>query len=397
MTWGPVTVGGVQLRETIRADQTVDSLRISGQESNPPSTRAFVEGAHHNINGLGEAPGTVVPVVFTDKPTLTGFYKVEAASSALTVDLAGPMVTADWSFTLQRVGAAHDVEIESILPTIARPDELTGTQTPVFWHAPAIGATSYLTGATVPATSVDRVSADGTVHVYLGVPANVAPRWVSSAAGYLLGAARILTDGVRRAGTATPELATWQLHNGLVSLAPGADGSVVVSCWDGGQWRSAKSLQFTVNGVAVTTTPEVTILRNDPEEAGLRLTYPVAAGRLIVDLGVRRGARFATGTIKRHSVATLGIARHPSETEAVTAVTGGVRATSADADGNRLVIGSSRTLTLSGSSVSKTTVARLDFFLGHEVDDSPAAGDAFADLLSQYLGTAGEEARVIRR
>jgi hypothetical protein len=79
-------------------------------------------------------------------------------------------------------------------------------------------------------------------------------------------------------------------------------------------------------------------------------------------------------------------------------VTGGLRATAADGDGNRFVMGSSKTLTTATgtAAISKASVS-LDFFLGHEVGTSPAGGDAFADLLVQYLGTAGDRTRVVRR
>jgi hypothetical protein len=136
------------------------------------------------------------------------------------------------------------------------------------------------------------------------------------------------------------------------------------------------------------------VLRNDPEEVTVRLSYPTAPGRVTVDLGLRRGSRFVTGGIKRHASATLGVAR--TAAEAATVVTGGLRATSADADGNRFVMGSSKTLTTATTTaaISKASVTQLDFFLGHEVGASPAAGDAFADLLAQYLGTSGDRTRV---
>jgi hypothetical protein len=147
----------------------------------------------------------------------------------------------------------------------------------------------------------------------------------------------------------------------------------------------------------VTSDPELTILRNDPEQAQIRLTYPSTPGRLTVDLLLRRGSRFVTGVIKRHSAATLGVARTAAETAA--AVTGGLRATAADADGNRFVMGSTRNLTTTTStaSIAKAVVTSLDFYLGHEVGASPASGDAAADLFAQYLHAGGETIRVVRR
>jgi hypothetical protein len=62
-------------------------------------------------------------------------------------------------------------------------------------------------------------------------------------------------------------------------------------------------------------------------------------------------------------------------------------------------MGSSRTATTVTvtAAISKASVLSFDFFLGHEVGASPQSGDAFADLLSQYLGTGGEQVRAVRR
>lgn len=394
MSWGTVTIGGVSFRETLVAEQSGDTVRIVGQESHPPSTVSQVEAAHHNVSGLG---GLAVPVVFTDKAGLTGFYRVADAASTLTRVHNGAVQTADWSVSLERLGGSRDVEIESRVPTIGR---LTDhAVTPVFWHAPAVGADSYWTGTTVPSGSVSRASIDGTVLVHTGIPSGVAPRWTAEAGDYLGGAVRLLVAGIRRVGSFTPDAAVWEVHNGLVRLSsPGMDGAFSVSCWDGTDWRSEKSYRVVVSGVPLAMQPDMTVLRNDPEEVMVRLSYPTSSGRLTVDLGVRRGSRFVSGLLKRHSAATVRIER--TAAEAASAVTGGLKATAADADGNRFVMGSARTVTtsLATAYISKATTTVFDFFLGHEVGASPAAGDAFADLLAQYLGAAGSErARVVRR
>lgn len=394
MAWGTVTVGGIALRETVDAQQDGSKLSIAGQESYPPSTKAHVEATHHNVNSL---VGLAVPVTFTDKAGLTGFYRVVEARSNLIRVQNGAHQTADWSVGLELVGRDRDVEIESRVPLIGRADELVGAQAPSFWHAPAVGHSSYLTGATVPSGQVTRTSSEGVLSVYTGLPAGFFPRWTVAAGDYLLGSSRVLFDGIRRVGTWTPPLAVWEMHNGLVRVAPGADGAVTVSCWDTGAWRSAKSYAVTVNGAAVTGSPEVTVLRNDPEETVLRLSYAGSPGRTTLDLSLRRGSRFVTGVIKRHSSATLGVAR--TAAEAATAVTGGLLATAADVDGNRFTLGSSRAVTAVAdpAAISKAAALSFDFFAGHEVDAIPAAGDAFADLLAQYLAAGGELAQVVLR
>lgn len=393
--WGILTVGGIAFRETTAVEETGEGgFTIRGQESYPPQTLAAVRATHENVLGL---QGQTVPAVLTDKTTRTAFYEVTGATSTLVDKQNGQYVTATWQLTLRRAGSERDVEFESRVPTIGRADELAGTQTPSFWHAPPVGVTSYYTGATVPAGSVVRDSAEGAVTVFTGLPVDVAPRWTAPASSYLAGSARVAVGGIRRAGLETAAGADWELSNGLVRVA--ADGfGFAASAWDSGAYRSVKGFVPAVSGVNLATVPEFTILRNTPEEVAARLTYPTLPGRVTVDLCLRRGARFVTGVMKRHSAATLGIRR--TAAEAVTAPTGGLRATSADADGNRFVVLSSRlpgTTDLATAYFSKATVTQLDFAVGFEVGAAPVAGDAFADLLLQYLGTQVPTTRVIRR
>ncbi|NUR71120.1 MAG: hypothetical protein HOU81_09885 [Hamadaea sp.] len=395
MAWGTVTIGGISFRETFTLVDDGGSVKITGQDSHPPQTTAEVHARHLNVLGLR---GATVPAVWTDKSVADGFFVVTDASSELTNVAQGAFLTATWSMTLARLGTERDVEFESRVPTIARSTELVG-QTPSFWHAPPPATIDYYTGATVPSATVTRASSEGAVVVYRGIPANVAPRWTCPAAGYMDASPRVSFDGIRHAGTETPALGVWQVDNGLVRVLGASDGSFSVAAWDPdvNAWASVKSNAPTVNGVTLTGAPELTILRNDPEEVTVRLSYPTAPGRATVDLGLRRGGRFVTGVFKRHASATLGITR--TAAEAATAVTGGLRATAADADGNRFVMGSSKTLTTTTATaaISKASVTQLDFFLGHEIGASPAAGDAFADLLVQYLGCSGDRTRVVRR
>jgi hypothetical protein len=396
MAWGTVTIGGLAFRETVTAQESSGKLTIVGQESTPPQDPADVHAAHLNVLGL---VGSVLPVTFSDKTELTGFYQVTDATSDMVNNRPfGTSLAATWQLGMARLGTARDLEFESRLPTASRFTDLTGPPAAVFWHAPPSGFADYYTGTTVPSGTVTRQSAEGPVAVFTGVPAGVYPRWTCDEDSYMAGSAQVLIDGIRRAGTDTPGFGTWEVSNGLVQVVGGAAGpSFAVACWSGTAWLSAKTYTPTVNGVALVTAPTVTIMRNDPEQVLLRLSYPASPGRLTVDLLLRRGARTVAGTIKRQAAATLGVTRTAAET--ATAVTGGLRATAADSDGNRFVMGSSRTATTvtATAAISKASVLSFDFFLGHEVGASPQSGDAFADLLGQHLGTGGEQVRAVRR
>lgn len=394
--WGTVTIDGIIFRETIDASDG-DSLELSGQESYPPSTSAYVRATHGNVVGL---LGRDAVVSVSDKTQLSGLYRVTGADSTLTDHANGSVVKADWRIRLARLGTERDVEFESRVPTISRQTDLAGPPAVSYWHAAPAGVLDYFTGATVPSGSVTRGSAEGPVIVQRGIPADVAPRWTVAVADALNGSARVIIDGQRRAGldTADPDQ-SWAISNALLDVrssltTPAAFELSAVTTL--GALVSTKAIVPTVNGTALTTAPQFTILRNDLEEVTVRLAYPVGTGRLTIDLGLRRGSRFVTGIMKRHSAATLGIKLVTNETG--TAQTGGLRATAADAGGNRYVLGSAKvpTITTTGA-ISKASVTLFDFFAGHEVGASPATGDAYSDLLSQYLGTTGDRTRMIRR
>jgi hypothetical protein len=386
-----LTIAGFQVQENWSATQTAGSVAITGEQSTPPSTQAYVEAVHHNMVGLA---GSIVPVLWTDKEHLNGFYRVGDSSSDL-FEREG-VVIARWGVTLERLGSARDVEVESRVAMIARSTD--HPVTPVFWHAPAVGHTSYFTGTANPSGSVSRESVDGAVSVQLGIPTSFAPRWTVPVGDYLGGGARLLLDGIRRLGTHTPAHTSWQVDNGLVRVTGAAAGGFDVACWDSGAWRSAKTYRFLAGGVELNATPELTVIRNEPEEVRVRLSYPQGTGRVTADLGLRRGSRFVTGVMKRHSASTLGVRLVAAE--AAEAFTGGIRAAVNDADGNKYVVGSARTFTADTvqGGIEKAAVTALDFFAGHEVGGTGAqANDFAAQLLAQYLASSGERTVIVRR
>lgn len=389
MAWGTVTIEGATFRETMNVVENGTALRLTGQESTPPLARADVLQLHANVLGL---EGRVVPITFTGKPERNGFYTVTSASSEL-MDWNGGVVTATWTIDAMKIGAGADVEFETRVPTIPRAHDLGAGVGPSYWHAAPVDVLSYFTGTTVP-NFTTRASADGAVPVFTSLPVNVAPRWTVGVLDYMRGAVDLRLDGRLALGEMTPPgFSTWIVENGIVQVKKSSTpGGVDFEAWNGSAWSALKTYRFTVNGSALTVDPEFTVLRNDPEETVVRLTFPGVPGRTQVDIGLRRGARFATCQVARHAAAALGITRTASE--AGTAVTGGIRATTPDGAGATFILGSARTVTatLTTPALSRANVARADFFIGFTGVEADAAA-----LVSQYLGTNGDRTRVVLR
>lgn len=392
MAWGTITIEGLVLRETVSASENGTQLTISGQDSSPPLLTATVRALHGNLVGLR---GRVVPVIISDKKTLTGFYSVTDVAAVLSDELNGKAVKVDWTLTLDRVGGPTDVEFETVMSSFARLTSVGSPPAASFWHSPPGSYVDYYTGITVPGATTVRTGADGAITVFRGIPGATFPRWNVEPEDYMKGAASVFIDGERRNGIITrPMLTDWSITNGLVDLRPAdAFGRLSASVVNAAGARvSPYTFEFpsTLTGLLP---PLFTILQNDPEELRVRLTYAQAApGRVTVDLSLRRGSRFVTAVMKRHSALAMSVTV-PAGGGA--AVTGGVRQVTADGSGNRWVVGSMKPGTVTATSIALGTVVAADFFVGHEV--GAAAGDLFADLWQQYRGTVSTNTRAVLR
>lgn len=396
--WGDIQLGRIPLRETFTAteagvgDRTLD---LSGQENYPVLTRTQVIARHDGINALGDAQ--VIPVTFTDKPERSGYYSVKDASSTYT-EQRTDLVTADWKVTLERLGSDSETDLQSRLTGAVRLNDfsLTGER----WHAPPIGHYGYYTGATNPST-MTRASEDGTIIVYRGVPAGTSPRWGCPPASYLAGRARVTTSGQEVYGVDVPLAATgWALANGLVNVTTGASGSLDVQAYTGSGWHSKEwNISVSGSGGSITSWDGATLLRNDPEQAILRLVKGLNPGRATLDLTLRRGARFVEGYLQVGSAATLAAYRTTLETNTSAAASGYVTAAGNDADGNQFVVGSARTFTAHpNGGVQKAATTSLDFWIAVAAGGTSAAsGDTAVDLRNQYIACMPEAVYGTRR
>lgn len=401
--WGDLQLSRILLRETFTATEGGGdnrTLDLDGQESQPPLTRAQVTARHDNVNAL--QTGTPIAATFTDKPERNGYYTVKSAASTLT-EYRGEQVTADWKISLERLGTAGEVDLQSRLTGAVRLNDfsLTGER----WHAPPIGHYGYYTGATSPST-MTRASADGTMTIYRNVPANTSPRWGCPPTSYLPGRVRIndttaASATVELEGTNRPIPTTaWSLSNGLVNVTPTASAGVIdVQAYTGGAWHS-KKWNVTIGGSTVAAWDTASALRNDPEQCILRLTASRTPGRATLDLTLRRGSRFVEGYLQSGSSSTLAVYLQTAETNSTAVASAGyVTATSNDADSNRFAAGSARAFTgHANGGVSKATATALDFWLGVAAGGGTAvSGDAATDLRNMYVACMPEATYAVRR
>jgi hypothetical protein len=390
-------------RMVMREDRTVAEsansngergLQLTGQESIPRLSPAAVERQREDFLTM---PGQFLPVVFSTKTYLSGFYEVTDASGTIE-DWEDDLKVFRWSCTLTRAGTESDTDIESRLSgSLTRVNDfaVVGERT----HAPAIVHGGYWSDATVT-SAVQRTGEEGVLKLYRGLGVNTSPRWATTPAGYLTGAVRFTDSlGLVRAGDSAALAPTgWSLSNGLVRVQPLTSGGVLeVAAYTGGAWRP-KSWDVLANAVSLGVFDYCTLLNNTFELVTIRLMKVLTVGRVYLDISLRRGHRIVELYLQHEYGSTLKIARATNET-GTNALGGTVVATANDADGNKYIVGSARTFTadLNGG-VSKAATPSLDAFVGVVAAGTGAvAGDTAADLHKQYIGMPTEMIQGVRR
>lgn len=395
-----VLIGRMRMREDRVVPETSGNdgergLSLTGQESIPRLSPAAIQRAREDFLTM---PRNFIPVVFQEKDYLNGFYTVDDVSGT-TEDWESGLMVFRWSMNLTRIGVESEVDIESRLSgSISRQNNFSviGERT----HAPAIGHAGYWTDATVTGAVV-RTGEDGAITVYRGLGASISPRWASTPEDYANGRVRFIDEELQeRAGNSARLSPTaWELNNGLVRVKPLASGGVFeISAFSGGAWRP-KNWDLLSTGVSLGQFQFCSILNNQFEAVSIRLMKTMTSGRLYVDLVLRRGYRFVEIYVQHEYGSTLRIQRATAEA-GTNSLGGTIVANANDANGNKYIVGSSRTfipdIVQGGFSIAGT--ATLDAFVGVVAAGTGAvAGDTAVDLQKQYIGAPTEFVQGVKR
>ena len=203
------------------------------------------------------------------------------------------------------------------------------------------------------------------------------------------------------------DLSNWRISNGMVRvIGNGTTGSQLDIQWHNGtSWSSTKSFEITYGGAAYTgygvAPRSVNILRNSVE----RVTVRISVNTITVDLSIRRGARCVEVNVAyNNGISALAHGVKRTSTEAATALTGGIRATSNDGDGNRYVItaGGSGAITndlVNGRMyLSGTAATSWQFGISSEIGGSGASSfNTAQSQVYQYMAVWNETLRVVSR
>jgi hypothetical protein len=384
------------------------------------------------MGAVGNPDEPVVPVTCSEDPDLDGYYRVTGADVSL--DVAGGDYTNfrfPWSCELERVTTSgfspmvertiiaglrtngHSIALTSTIVWFGVPYPVTGDtifgsafsalvtvgcasgESITVWYDTNPSASIY-TNRTVFAPS----GGEFTGGAWYTDSATIESKWADNSTYYAVAG----RDMPARVAAAVAPGHDWRLSNGLMRVTPtevtggNDDGfGLSISHWDGSAWDTAVGFNFTIGGNVLGSEgiDQVVILRNDPAAVSIRCRLGGVGAGYAFDLTLRRGSAFVEGRMTTLSAAVTVIAR--DSVEACTALTGGIRATSNDASGNRFFLGSAEAATndLTNGKITSGSLAAFNFVIGSEVGGTTPSYFTAQNHLYQYFAAQSETYRMV--
>lgn len=390
-------------RLTIQSSERGHVLTIEGEVALPTPEDSVV--LRNQLAGLSENSVALVPITFSEDSSIDGYYTVRNVR----LDMREASMSGYYPFRLyaDRVGSDGMVALESKLTVGLRANNHSITPGEPFWAIPqdATPASYSEWFGSEPDSAIDR-DVDDPVATVMSVGLEVP----STAKSVVYGLEAAMFNGGAAKLETGPDLnnlsvvagldcentpLSWRVSNGMIrcrSIVEGNYGRVYIEHYDGTSWVSGKTWSlYTNTSTIVGEWNFISVIRNDPAAVTIRTvsrqgdhTKPV-----YLDITLRRGSRFVEfrASVDRNAPATTW--RIVPGTTASSLITGGLRATSNDGDGNRQVHGTSKSFTynLTTGMLQVASTTTFDYFIGSEIGGSGAqAGDQSADLVKQYMG-----------
>ncbi len=422
-----VTIGRASLDDLY--DLRVRGSRVSFRTDIEGSDVYEMKALRQQLAGLADnRDEEVVPFTWSEDATLDGFYRVVGTS------VGSSAVMLSTGFVPE-----VDVELEQI-PGFAKPTWETTTSSVVRANVHGITsgtAPSSVVGSFVsaPTWSVDadwmpsgftiisrpvQSGVGGGGGAYLGhqIILSFGPQTLTSfrvngpAANFYDWGCQVeieWTSGVWYpvVGRDVPQDARWRISNGLVRLTSAKSGTPgTIEMWDGTGWESrnvthwdASAPTFGIGEPQTGYFGSLAILRNSHEQVTVQTTGYFRT----TTYSVARGCHHVEYTNYSRAGSWLGIGLDSSHAAACTAITGGLRATSNDANGNRVVFGMADTFSSStangGIWSSGATSDRANAgFVGFELNGSGAAARNTAqEIAYNFYAPAALRQRVVVR
>ena len=413
-----ITIGRFGTDPTVRNPSQItragDKVQVSGWVQ--ATTKAAMNALIQQLNGLMGPDEPTVPLTYSYDSTWDGYYTVNGVSHDLDPNWER---TFKFKYTVDLTRLSSYPVVEMIVYGADRTGNPGITETP--WHAVPSTWTGYDFGAAAAATTGPRAltaSTSMSVFHYAAFLSATAVAGATPAQAYT-GAATLKTGSTLytvhgRNIVNTPS--NWELSNGLLKVtsttAAGNHWTVATMNAGGTAWATAHGMTFGLDSGGYTVLPygvtprSVTVLRNSPEEVVIRLayqTYTTANMNVTVDLGLRRGARHCTVSLRTFNPQYWGLGYQTAAAGGysnVSAFAVSIRETSNNADGNRNFMGitdSSPTRDLTNGTImcSGSLTGSMDGFFGcSPAGGSAATPDGANEIEAEYYAAVSEKQRI---
>jgi hypothetical protein len=395
-----------------------DQVSLSGQytpDAGSATGLADTLWLREQLLGLvGSDDEPVVPVTWSDRGEFDGYYRPTDVQASLPVGStkeAEPFLP--WSVTLERVKDYRQppLEVFGVYGIVSNALGITGADT--MTAAPSLAVDWW---PNVGTTTGTRVADTGTLQIIVDISSPISTTYLSrlsiAPAYYYIGACRAeyAVDNTptwrtvigRRAFTTSdiPAANSVRISNGLVRVRPTAT-TLQVQWYNGSAWSAATSFQLTQGASANVLNFIVgRVLLSSPTEVVLRIEAIIGGSGVVpytVDLRLRRGSRNVQIRLAAYLSDSFGL-RFASAVPSTT-LTGGLRRTTNNADGNRelLISNTATTKNTSVGSITDPTIRNSVLFgIGAEVGGSSAASlDVAARQVSEWFMSVSETQRVV--
>ena len=430
-----LTIGRVVLADPDEVKVSGDQVDFTVEMSN--TTLQDLKAARQQLAGLVNNPDEeAIPVIWSEDSTFDGFYRVLNVSIPSSPTMLTNFYVPPATISLRRVGGYANPWFELVTQAVVRTNGhgITAPST-IIATTPAVSTLSgdivdLYPSITAGSPNSRTISNGFTIGVYRRTaPITVTSvRYSALASSFYLGGATIelqygtstwypvvgyqTYDHGATSFLGTP-VSAWRISNGIIRLTsttvPTSAGAGILEIWDNvaGAWETTtQTVSWTSSGGIGNLGSNVVIkalvvVRNSPEQVTIRVQTAAKSETWTI----QRGAHFAMCTVYDPSLNTPGNPGYrlgfSGTGVAGTSITGGIRQTSNDASGNRLVLATNtaRTAITADTAIQPTSQSHSStYMIGIELGGSSAvAGDTAADLVEQFIGAVAWRQRIVRQ
>lgn len=273
------------------------------------------------LTALADNPDEpAVPIVWTDEPSMSGFYRIRDVTASIDPD-SWHAASIAYTVDAERVafGYAGYSGAESSLVGAVITNGHSVSTSQIFHAAP--NTVDYNPSSTVELNAATTVTTETGVLAYAyrstagSGPWNLNSRFTVAPDAFYTGAAKLEVDlgggAWRTVVGRNLEGGSLRFNNGLIRVV---DGLAAPDIFNGSAWELGAGVTRTFGIYSDGSTGTVLlsqslnrqILRNSPEEVAVRYTYspPGTLAVVTVDVSLRRGAFYVTGLIQASAAYT---------------------------------------------------------------------------------------------